>query len=221
MQLVQALSEARIDVPLYQRRVLELFAGAALRTVLSDWIERALSERCDQVLARRSFAERDYTLQLLYLAPQEIHPPHCHHNVTSTQVLLHGTGALREYDRVARIDPQRIRLLPVGDRPMREGDVIQSSEFVRNAHWFGANDKAGVMLNFNVRGYEPVTFDAAARLGRRLLDPTRADSDGVHVSATELDVAAAYDKFASQPLQDFPLPVPLTKPAAAVRVDLG
>ncbi len=221
VRLIETLGAGRVNVDTYQARVMALFADTALRTQLAQWIERTLSERADQILVRRSLPGRDYTLQLLYLQAGEIHPPHCHHNVTSTQVLLHGAGWFREYERIARIDARRIRLLPVRDRCLQAGDVMQSSEFVRNAHWFGAGEHPAVILNFNIRGYERDTFDPPARLGRRLLDPTRGDPDGAHVIAAEIDTASAYDRFATRPLQDFPLPVPLAPAAEPLRLDLG
>lgn len=196
------------------------FGRARLATALARGISRTLDERADQVLHRKTHGRRDYTLQLIYVAPGEVHPPHVHHNVISSQVVLHGTIFAREYERVRRHDGRTLILKALTNGVYAPGDAMQSTEFSRNAHWFAAGDQPAVMLNFNVRGYHQQTFDPPGTLGRRLIDPTGLVDAGGTIAARELEPADAYAKFGDRPLAEFPMPVPAPHADALVRIAL-
>lgn len=194
---------------------------AHLRTTLAERMARALSERADQVMHRKTLGPRDHTVQIIYIAPGEVHPPHVHHNVISTQLVLAGEVYAREYERVRRRDETTIMLQPLAAGWYRAGDAMQTTEFSRNAHWFAAPAAPALMLNFNVRGYHDKTFDPPGQtLGRRLIDPTGPlETDGT-IAAVELEPADAYAKFGDRPLQDFPLAAAPGRKCPFVRIAL-
>jgi hypothetical protein len=203
-----AFGAGRMDVLAFQARILDLLRADPPALALAPWIERALAEGRDQVLARRSFPDRDDTIQVIHVAAREVHPCHCHHNVTSTQVVLTGTLSAREFDRVDQAGPDAMRLRLLFDGTLHPGDYLQARDGARNAHWFAAGNTPATLLNFNIRGYETETFYPleTRRLGRRLLDPTAPAGDGM-LLARVIGVDEAYGRFGGAALADFPLPV--------------
>ncbi|MBM3573905.1 MAG: hypothetical protein FJX52_16340 [Alphaproteobacteria bacterium] len=173
---------------------------------LKPWIERALAERRDQVLNQKTTPEKAWTLQLLYLEPGEVHPPHHHHNLISIQVILHGRVYGREWDRVARVAPDLILLRTVTDRWFAPGDRFETTETRRNAHWFCADDKPAVILNFYIHGFQAWTFDPPGVRGRRMIDPTHGvQADGL-IIAKELTLHDGHALFGDKKVADVPLP---------------
>lgn len=209
-----AFGAGAMDVIAFQGRILDLLRADPPARALAPWIAQALAEQRDQVLARRSFTDRDDTIQVIYVAPHEAHPCHCHHNVTSTQVVLTGTLSAREFDRVDSAGPDSIRLRLLFDGTLHPGDFLQARDLSRNAHWFAAGEAPVTLLNFNIRGYETDTFYPLETrpLGRRLLDPTASGGDGL-LLARVIGVDEAYARFGRAPLRDFPLPVTATEAA--------
>lgn len=209
LALVERLRAGHLTVDAYQREVADLFAEPSLESELREPIARALEERKDQVFYRRQDGLRRTTLQLLYLAPREVHPPHCHHNLISNQMNVHGRCHAREFDRVTRLAPDLLLMRLANDRWFGPGDLMQTTEVYRNAHWFAADDAPCVVLNFYLLGFQSWTFDPAEaqrRKGRQLLDPTWGrQADGL-ILAKEVDFATGYGKFSGRALADFPLP---------------
>ena len=82
---------------------------------------------------------------------------------------------------------------------------MQTAEFHRNVHWFGAGTEPTVFLNFNVHGLEPETFepDAGQRRGRNAIDPTTGGNER-YVVGRKVDIGTAEAKFAHRPIDDFP-----------------
>jgi hypothetical protein len=160
------------------------------------------------VLARRDLGGRDDTIQVIYVAPHEVHPCHCHHNVTSTQVLLTGALRAREFDRVGTLEPGVLQMRLLFDGMLAPGGVMQARDLYRNAHWFAAGDSPATLLNFNIRGYERPTFwpFETRPLGRRLLDVTGAAMGGL-LPGRIVPVEEGYARFGQAPLDDFPMPV--------------
>ncbi len=201
-----ALAAGRTTITTFQSQILELLRNDWPAAALAPWIERALIEQRDQVLARRAFPTRDDTIQVIYIAPGEVHPCHCHHNVTSTQVLLTGALHAREFDRIDAPTPETLRLRLLFDGMLAPGDVLQARDRARNAHWFAALDAPATLLNFNIRGYETDTFwpPETRPLGRRLLDPS-PQPDGT-ILARIIPADDAYARFGHTPLAAFPMP---------------
>lgn len=214
LALVTRLGDGACDVREFQHRVIGLLSATDPRQALAPYIAEALATKSDQTLARRSWPDHDYTLQILYVAPGEVHPCHCHHNVISTQVVTSGALIAREYDRIDRRNDGLLRLKLLYDGTLEAGDYLQATDADRNAHWFAALDTPATIFNFNIRGYERITFYPydLRPLGRRLLDPTRGLEDG-YLLAAQIDVAAAYAKFGDAPLSAFPCPVPASDAA--------
>lgn len=220
LSAIERLGSGRLSPEGFLDETAETFGRARLGTALAREISRARDEKADQVLHRKTHGSRDHTLQLIYVAPGEVHPPHVHHNVISSQVVLHGAIFAREYERVRRLDGRTLMLKALTDGLYVAGDAMQSTEFSRNAHWFAAGDHPAIMLNFNIRGYHQQTFDPPGTLGRRLIDPTgTVEADGTIIT-TELDPADAYAKFGDRPLSEFPLPTPSLRADAFVRIAL-
>ena len=204
-----AFGAGALDVEAFQARVLALLRADPPAAALQPWVERALADGADQVLSRRDHGGRDDTIQVIHVAPHEVHPCHCHHNVTSTQVVLTGTVRAREFDRVDAPTPGTLRLRLLFDGTVGPGGVLQARDTARNAHWFAAGDTPTTMLNFNIRGYETATFwpPETRPLGRRLLDATQPAGDGLLLGRV-LAVDDAYARFGRTPLDAFPMPVP-------------
>lgn len=211
VDLIARLGRGELDVDDYQREVAAVLRAPGLLDELGPQIDRALAERKDQVFYRRQHDGRRDTLQLLYLEAFEVHPPHCHHNLISNQMNVSGRCHVREYDRVARLDDSTLLLRLARDDWFGVGDVMQTTEVVRNAHWFAADANPCVVLNFYLLGYQDWTFDPPAprrRAGRQMVDPTlSAQRDGLIV-AKEIDYATSYAKFGNRPLAEFPVPRP-------------
>jgi hypothetical protein len=208
LRLIDRLAAGTLDVVAYQAAVAAEFRRPDLPDELRGWLAAAHDQQTDQTLHRRTTPTHRISLQLLYLEPREVHPPHGHHNLISSQMVLDGQVHAREYDRVARLDPDTVLLRLLFDGPTGYGDVVQATEVSRNAHWFAADDRPCVMLNFYILGFQAWTFDPpGSRLkGRRLLDPTReAQRDGLIV-APELPLEVGYGRFGNRPLSDFPIP---------------
>jgi quercetin dioxygenase-like cupin family protein len=204
--LIEKLDRHEISPDDYIDGVRALHQSMDLAAELKPWIERALDERKDQVLNQKTTPTKSWTMQLLYLEAGEVHPPHCHHNLISTQVVLHGRVYAREWDRVARLGPDTILLRTRTDRWFGPGDRFETTEVSRNAHWFCADDKPAVMLNFYILGFQEWTFDPPGTKGRRMLAPTvGAQSDGLIV-ARELSLADGYGLFGDKQIADIPLP---------------
>ena len=210
-----AFGARETDVLGFQARILDLLRADPPARALAPWVAQAIAQQADQVLARRSFPDRDDTIQVIYVAPGEVHPCHCHHNVTSTQVLLTGTLFAREFDRVGHLGPDAMGLRLLFDGVLQPGDYLQARDGERNAHWFAAGEQPATLLNFNIRGYETETFYPLATrpLGRRLLDATTATADGLLLGRV-IPPEEAYAKFGRAPLAAFPMPVPAAETTA-------
>ncbi len=207
--LVDALRAGRLTVDGYQREVAAVFADPGLGAELAPPVARALAEQRDQVFYRRQDGMRRTTLQLLYLAPGEVHLPHCHHNLVSNQMNVAGRCHAREFDRVARLAPDLLLLRLARDAWLGPGDLMQTTEVHRNAHWFAAGDAPCVVLNFYLLGFQEWTFDPAAptrRLGRQAIDPMHGRQRDGLVIAKEIDLDTGYAMFDGRPLADFPMP---------------
>jgi hypothetical protein len=210
LRLIAELKARRLTPDTFQDCIRALHESLDLRRELADWIDRTLAGRKDQVLNQKTLPDVAHTLQLLYLEPREVHPPHCHHNLISTQVVLSGRVYVREYDRVARIDDDTILLRLRTDRWFGVGDTMQTTEVERNAHWFAADDQPAVLLNFYILGYQDWTFDSkgSRNKGRRMLDPTiRAQGDGL-ILGKEIPLEEGYVRFGNKPIDSFPIPAP-------------
>jgi len=209
LALVERLAAGAITVDAYQREAAAIFADPGLGDELASSIARARDERKDQVFYRKQEGPRRTTLQLLYLAPREVHPPHCHHNLISNQMNVYGRCHVREFDRVARLAPDTLLLHLARDAWFGVGDLMQTTEVYRNAHWFAADDAPCVVLNFYLLGFQAWTFDPVEtrrRKGRQLLDPTFGRQEDGLIVAKELDFAIGYEKFSGRALEDFAMP---------------
>jgi quercetin dioxygenase-like cupin family protein len=203
---IQALGRHEITPDDYIDRIRDLHKSIDLVAELRPFIDKALAEKTDQVLNQMTTPAKSWTMQLLYLEPHEVHPPHCHHNLISTQVVLHGNVYAREWDRVARLGPDTILLRTRTDRWFGVGDRFETTEVSKNAHWFCADDKPAVMLNFYILGFQDWTFDPKGTKGRRMLDPTFGIQGDGMIVAKELTLEEGYLRFGDLPIEKVPLP---------------
>jgi hypothetical protein len=208
-RLIDQLRQRRLTVDDFLTAIGTLHRDLDVVGSLTPWIERALTEHKNQILYRITAKDTRETIQLYYLEPYEVHPPHCHHNVISTQVVLRGRLRVREYDRIARCGPDTILLRLRADTRLNPGDSLRTCEVERNAHWFAAPSAPAVVLNFNVYGFQDWTFDPKDRpLQRRLIDPTLVASPDGLIVARELALEDGYRKFANRSLDSFAIPRP-------------
>lgn len=157
-------------------------------------------------LIKRHIDHCRYSALFYHVAQNEAHPPHHHHNVISTQIVISGTLQLREYERIERRDDGKLVLKLVSDQMIGPGDIFQASEWSRNVHWFCAVNGPAVIFNINARGFEDKTFDAdEGAFGRCYIDPTQFDDAGLIVSE-EFDSEHAHSLFQGRRLDEFPIP---------------
>lgn len=167
-----ALRHRLITTAELQARLLARLDDVRLARSLAAEIAEAKATRADVILLRRHVGPCRYTLQIVHVADGEVHPPHHHHNLVSTQVVLDGRIHLREYERLQRRPDGALRLRLVTDRQLAQGEAFQASEWARNVHAFTAIGGPALIWNLNARGYESATFDPGetGEFGRRYLD---------------------------------------------------
>ena len=204
--LVSALKARAIDVTTFQRNISEYFRSIIARGRFEHAAKKINAKNPQEWFMRRHIDECRYALHCFYVADGEVHPPHHHHNVVSTQIVMRGRLHLREYDRVKRTPEGTLLIRVISDKIIKEGDVFQASEWKRNAHWFAAVDGPAIIFNMNARGFEQDTFATDAdRFGRLYLDPTRVGTDGL-AEVDEFDEARAQQLFQGKRLDQFALP---------------
>jgi len=210
-QTLEDLRLAKIDVAQFQRACLATFGPRILAGHFDEIIEETM-QADDQVwLVRRHTDDCRYTVLFYRVDEGEVHPPHHHHNVISTQIVVSGCLRMREYDRVRRNREGRLVLRLASDTRLGPGEHFQASEWQRNVHWFQAVEGPAIVFNINARGYEPKTFDVdEGAFGRRYLDPRLYDADHM-IICEEFDEAEAETRFQAKPLDAFAVPEAVTK----------
>ena len=217
--LISRLGQRQLTVPQFQKEVLRIYREGDLWGQLGAWIDECIDKKQDRILWREIMATRNFTLQLLYMAPNTAHPPHYHFNHVSTQLMMAGRMRAREYERIARMTDDSVTLMPFYDGVHEVGDTMQTAEFHRNVHWFAAETEPTVFLNFNVHGLESETFepDTGQHKGRNTIDPTVGGNER-HLIGHKMGVEKAEAKFAHRSIDDFPLIMPVEKNARPQRV---
>ena len=206
-QFVLELFDGEITPDTYLEKCLKLFQDRKVKAYLSSLEEEVLIGEKQSELLRRHIDQCRYTVLLYRVDENEVHPPHHHFNVISTQIVLRGQLRLREYERVRRDRDGALILELVTDQIVKEGDSFQASEWRRNVHWFQAIGGPALIFNTNARGFERETFDSrSAGFGRRYVDPTRFISE-CEVRAEEFSQEEADLRFAGKPLDNFPIGV--------------
>ena len=182
-----------------------LYSETDLAAEFKDWIHEVPVDGSDhRVLMRHDEANRYYSIDLYYVAANTSTPPHCHHNLISTQTVLKGQLNLRQYNRVSRIDPSHILIRPSRESLVRAGDCILMTETVNNVHWFGATANAALLFNFQVKGIPGPRFDSDRNSAREYLDPTVHRNTSGDLVARELTKIEATDRFEKCHLSEFP-----------------
>ncbi|MEO0809975.1 MAG: hypothetical protein AAFW82_04930 [Pseudomonadota bacterium] len=201
---VERLRIRQITVEKYQQEIMELLCTLDLHKEFAGAISAVRGNSAAEWLVRRHIGACRYTVQVYGVEAGEVHPPHHHHNLISTQMVLEGCVHLRAYERVGRNVNGQLLLRLVRDDRLGPGDVFQVSEWQCNAHWFGAVDQAALIFSVDARGFEQKTFDTpdCTGFGRRYLDPTRCESEGVIVCES-LDREEAMRRFRHRPLSSF------------------
>ena len=206
-QITERLRAGELDVEDYQNQTLDFLQKLGLKTTFKKDIAIARASHEQHWLVRRHTDECRYTILLMRVGEHEVHPPHQHFNLISTQIVIEGQIHLREYERIGYDENLRLIAKIVRDAVLGPGDVFQASEWRRNVHWFCGLENPAIVLNINARGYEKSTFDRDddGPFGRRYLDPTRFDGDGL-ITCTQFDEAEAERRFQGKALSNFPAP---------------
>ncbi|HKQ72895.1 MAG TPA: hypothetical protein VJ810_04145 [Blastocatellia bacterium] len=208
-ELVGRLDRREITQEQFVNEVHRRYNDVDLQAEFNEWLGDSPENRVNRELYRQSdrLKGRKRTLTLFYIPPRRSHPPHAHHNAASVQCVLKGNAQVRQYERVARHDPRTIKLLPVSDVILRPYESILMTEYERNVHWFGSDDRPAVVLNYSINGGFNDTFDAQNQrpIGRYYVDPTVGDSEGRLILAPEIGVEAAHDKFSPHAIREFNL----------------
>lgn len=204
LRALDDLKARKLTVDQFQEDIHKLYEELDLVSALKPWIDRALNEKKDQVLYRKTNPDGRIAIQLFYIEAFEVHPPHCHHNIVSTQVVLHGLLRIREFDRIARIGEDQVLMKMKSDGWCAVGHEMRTTETSGNCHWFAAGAAPAIMLNFNAYGYQDWTFDPSdTPFRRKLVDPTYGKNPDGLIIAREVGVEDAYTKFGGKPLTDF------------------
>ena len=204
--IILGLYRGELDADEYLSQTLDFFGRRNAIAVLNAYKNQALTGDSQLELLRRHIDDCRYTILLYRVDENEVHPPHHHFNVISTQVVIQGKLRLREYDRVRREGDGTLILRLVRDELIGEGASFQASEWKRNVHWFQAVDGPALIFNTNARGFEPETFDHEdAGFGRRYIDPTAFITDD-EIRAEEFSDKEAKAKFSNRSLDSFPTP---------------
>jgi hypothetical protein len=207
-QLTERLRTGEIDVDAYQAETLAFLQDKGLKKSFADDIAFARSSDDQHWLLRRHTEHCRYTILFFSVKEHEVHPPHQHHNLISTQVVIEGKIHLREYQRVRTNEDDRLEMKLVRDDVLGPGEVFQASEWHNNVHWFCGIEGPALVFQINARGYEKETFDTEDNgpFGRRYIDPTHFDDDGL-ITCDQFDEAEAERRFQGKPLSNFPAPV--------------
>ncbi|WP_114947832.1 hypothetical protein [Microvirga calopogonii] len=206
VELIGRLRRRELTPAQYQVAVKAMHDELDLTNSLAPWIEQTLAAKQDVVLYRRTGKAHREAIQLFYIDPNVFHPPHCHHNILSTQLVLVGKAHVREFDRIARLSEDTLLMRLKRDAWIGPGEALRTTEIDNNCHWFGAGDEPVVMLNFNAYGYQDWTFNPKDRpLRRNLIDPTYGRNPDGLLIGKEVSVEEAYSKFGGRPLSDFPI----------------
>jgi len=209
-QLTERLRNDEINVDEYQAQTLEFLQKNGLKNSFNDDIAIARASNEQHWLLRRHTEQCRYTILFFNVKEHEVHPPHQHHNLISTQVVIEGKIHLREYQRVRTNDDDQLIMHLVRDEVLGPGAVFQASEWKNNVHWFCAVEGPAVVFQVNARGYENETFDKNddGPFGRRYIDPTRFDDSGL-ITCDQFDESEAERRFQGQPLSNFAAPPPV------------
>ncbi|MEO8602799.1 MAG: hypothetical protein ABI629_09500 [bacterium] len=202
--LVGRFDRGEISAEQFVADVQARLAATDLPAALADYLDPAAGGERIDVVWHDTVDNQARALMLFFIPPGHAHPPHAHHQVASTQCVVRGTVRVRQYARVARLDPHTLTLRPVRDRTLTPYGAILATEQLDNVHWFGAETEPAIVLNYSLNGGIRDTFDAPRTrgVGRYYLDPTGAVRDGVIV-APQISEEAARARFASQPLSAF------------------
>lgn len=177
------------------RRIQAQLIAAADRGAFALWRGATPSTAEKTTLLRGGSPGKNWKVQL-FLIPEGIsHPPHCHENLASCQLVLEGRLRMREYQRLREYDTEdAVALTPAFDGELGPRQAIATTEDYRNAHWFGAIGGAVLAVNFKASGY--VRPELLRLANRRYVDPSAA-SPGVF-RAPFIDRAAAHRRFAQR-----------------------
>jgi len=218
-QLTERLRLGQINVDEYQAETLAFLQERGLKDSFRDDIAIARSSSDQHWLLRRHTEQCRYTILFFAVKEHEVHPPHQHHNLISTQVVIEGKIHLREYQRVGMDENNQLVVQIVRDQILGPGETFQASEWHHNVHWFCAVEGPAVLFQINARGYEKTTFDEDddGPFGRRYIDPTQLGDEAM-IACHQFDEAEAERRFQGRPLSDFPAPV--LRGSQSVRISL-
>lgn len=208
--IAERLRAGEVSVEDYQVETLKFLEKLHINSTFERDIALARASAEQHWLVRRHTDECRYTLLFASVAAGEVHPPHQHFNLISTQVVIEGHIHLREYQRIRYDENNQLIVQMLRDETLGPGDAFQASEWHRNVHWFCAVDGPALIFNVNVRGYENSTFDTNddGPFGRRYLDPTKFTPDGL-IACPSFDEDEAERRFQGRPLANFPAPIPV------------
>ncbi len=205
--IIERLRNRKISVAKFQELALAFFEDVHLSREFAGDIAIAAAADEQHWLVRRHTDNCRYTILFYRVNENEAQPPHQHHNLISTQVVVSGKIHLREYERVEAAGSDKFKVRLVRDAILGPGDVIQASEWSRNVHWFSGEGGPAVIFQMNARGYEDTVFndDDEGPYGRRYLDPTKVSDDGI-AECEVLDPDEAFLRFKCHSLGEFPIP---------------
>ena len=202
--LTEKLRTGQMEIERFQSEALAFFRDRVRKGCFEE-LTRDAKEGEGQVFAmRRNIDDCRYSIEVYRLDAGAAVPPHCHHNVASTQILLEGRLHLREYDRLGWDEQDRLLIRKTSERELAPGDWFQASEWRNNLHWFEPVAGTALIFNSNVRGYERETFAIEAeKFGRLYVDPTTGVREDGVIACDLFDEDTANARFAGRRMDDF------------------
>jgi hypothetical protein len=205
--LLRRVDRHELDAPGFVDELSKRYDDVALAHDLATWIDAPHEDDAMVELLREPIGSHGLSMMLFFLGKNAAHPPHAHHDLMSAQCVLRGRVQLRQFDRLARLDPSTLALRLTRDTELSPGGRLLMTEHEDNVHWFGTAGAPALIFNVNVAGTPGATFDARGSRGRGryYVDPTSGERHDGAIVARELSGEEAHARFARRPLADFPV----------------
>jgi len=198
-QLARSVKDGTLSQVEWQDRVEQLYARVELAEILAlldpetllararfdDPREIAVPYRLPRV--RGLPRELAFGHQVFALRRGQSIPPHGHHNMATSFLVLAGRFHGRHFDRLED-QPEHMIVRPTIDRTFEPGGVSTISDYRDNVHWFVAESDAGLLFNTHVHHIDP----AVSAHGRVFMDP---DGEPLGDGSMRVEKLAARDAF--------------------------
>ena len=174
-QLVYRLEDGELDNEAFITQVAEVMKAAVSNGQLDAWLTKPIAddENVDITLKRALFYVpfKRWYLKLHFMAPGNIHKPHGHRDVLSTQVIARGQMAVQEFDLVGDLHTNPTTLRVCRDEVVGPLASITTTDKLRNVHGFQPHNGSVVRFQFYLRGQAGIMAALFPKRGRLYVEP--------------------------------------------------